>query len=114
MAPMDDHRALSFTQPWAEVILHGGKLVENRQRWPACHYRGPILIHAAKDLARGALVGRARIVGVARKQADIPHDQLRWWQGGFALLLADVEPLERPIPWPGALGLFRVPAAELP
>jgi hypothetical protein len=41
-------KALSLTQPWAQVILHHGKRVENRQAWRNCSYRGPILLHAAK------------------------------------------------------------------
>lgn len=35
--------------------------------------------------------------------------ELRWWQGGHAIVLADVEALEEPIPWRGALGLWRAP-----
>lgn len=40
-------KALSIRQPWAWAILNAGKRVENRS-WQACHYRGPLLIHAAK------------------------------------------------------------------
>ena len=40
-------KALSLTQPWADVILEQGKRVENREKWIACKYRGPILLHAA-------------------------------------------------------------------
>lgn len=41
-------RALSLTQPWAWLVVHGGKLVENRV-WNTRH-RGPFLIHAAKAM----------------------------------------------------------------
>lgn len=37
---------LSIRQPWAWLICQGIKTVENRT-W-ATHYRGPLLIHAAK------------------------------------------------------------------
>lgn len=40
-------KALSIRQPWAWAILHAGKRIENRD-WRSCHYRGPLLIHAAK------------------------------------------------------------------
>jgi hypothetical protein len=39
-------KALSLWQPWAWLIIHGGKDVENR-RWPT-RYRGPLLVHASK------------------------------------------------------------------
>lgn len=38
--------ALSIRQPWAWLIVHGPKRIENRE-WPT-RYRGPILIHASK------------------------------------------------------------------
>jgi hypothetical protein len=42
--------ALSIRQPWASLILKGGKDIENRD-WPT-KYRGRILIHAAKGMTR--------------------------------------------------------------
>lgn len=39
-------KALSGRQPWWWAILHAGKRIENR-KWNT-HYRGPILLHAAK------------------------------------------------------------------
>jgi hypothetical protein len=83
------HTALSLRQPWAWMVVHGGKTIENR-RWNTAR-RGPVLIHAAKGMTRaeyddavdfaadvnpelvvppradllfGGIVGRARIVGV--------------------------------------------------
>ena len=169
-------KALSFTPPWPNAILHLGKRIENRQ-WRGCSYRGPILLHAAKGIGtrddfdegvetilrieraqsgssfehvvrslgvvddaanwwrpglstlRGGICGRARIVDVidpmpARSgppdqswEAWVSRggdpDQRRWWFGGFALVLDDVEPLPFR-PWPGALGLFEVPDSEVP
>ncbi|MCU0912991.1 MAG: ASCH domain-containing protein [Planctomycetes bacterium] len=43
-------RALSIWQPWAWLIIHGGKDIENRS-WPT-YYRGPLLIHASKKPPR--------------------------------------------------------------
>ena len=43
-------RALSIWQPWAWLIIHGGKDIENRG-WATWH-RGPLLIHASKKPPR--------------------------------------------------------------
>jgi hypothetical protein len=143
-------KALSFWQPWCEVILEHGKRIENRERWSACNYRGPILIHAAKTFGGavafhetvkrlvsmgaveglplclnrrgewapdatanlGGIVGRANIVGVVKDSSDIARqglgDQLRWWHGGFALVLDNVQRLPF-VPWKGKQGFFEVP-----
>ena len=42
-------KAISIRQPWAWLIVHGYKDIENRT-WATKH-RGPILIHAGKTLA---------------------------------------------------------------
>ncbi|MCP4248070.1 MAG: ASCH domain-containing protein [bacterium] len=40
-------KALSVNQPWAWLIIHGGKWIENRTwRTP---YRGPLAIHAGRS-----------------------------------------------------------------
>lgn len=41
-------RALSLTQPWAWLVVHGGKDIENRT-WNT-KFRGEFLIHAAKGM----------------------------------------------------------------
>lgn len=40
--------ALSLRQPWAWLVVHGGKTIENR-RWNTKH-RGVFLIHASKGM----------------------------------------------------------------
>jgi hypothetical protein len=45
-------RALTVQQPWAWAIVHGGKDVENRTRNLAGSYRGPVAIHAGKQVSR--------------------------------------------------------------
>lgn len=42
-------RILTVRQPWAWAIIQGQKDVENRTRNIAGSYRGPVLIHAAKQ-----------------------------------------------------------------
>ena len=41
-------KALTLTQPWAWLVVHGGKDIENRT-WNTKH-RGAFLIHAAKGM----------------------------------------------------------------
>lgn len=120
-------KALSIRQPWAWLIVHGYKDVENRT-W-ATRYRGPFLVHAglaldpgydravalakelgiavpaASELARGAVVGRARIIDCVDRSPS------PWFEGPWAFVLAGAEPIE-PVPLRGMLGLFNVP--ELP
>jgi hypothetical protein len=43
-------KALSIRQPWAWMIVHGWKDVENRD-WPT-RVRGRILVHASKGMTR--------------------------------------------------------------
>lgn len=172
-------KALSLTQPWADVIVEEDKRLENRvDRGPwraGCSYRGPVLLHAAIGLGTrralaetiqlvrsagvpqsfiderfervigpstglgywrprpklrlGGFVGLAKIVdalddrptiyGGFSKHIDFLErtrpdfkNQRRFWFGGFALVLADVEPLPF-VPWSGALGLFNVDLRKL-
>ena len=43
-------KALSFRQPWAELILQGRKTIDLRT-WPT-YYRGRLVIHASKQVER--------------------------------------------------------------
>ena len=122
-------KCLSVRQPWAWLIIHGGKDVENRA-WRT-HYTGPLLIHAAKtpgrpasaeiyrittlcgidpvsgnvNLLYGAIIGRVHLAGCING-SDSP------WSipGDWHWLLADPEPLG-PIPYQGRQGLFDVEVA---
>ena len=124
-------KALSIRQPWAWLILHAGKDIENRD-WQTT-FRGRILIHAGKgmtvtefadamdfyedrildrklwampkidELARGALVGSVEVVGMTA-QSDSP-----WFFGTYGWQLRNPIAFKKPIPWKGALGLFEVP-----
>ena len=129
-------RTLSIRQPWAWLILHGGKDVENRD-WPTT-FRGRILVHASKGMTRdewerawafaagsgaspkaveagitrdtirrGGIVGSVEIVDCVTVCAS------RWFMGSHGFLLANPLPLPF-VPWTGRLGFFDVPLAELP
>lgn len=128
-------KALSLRQPWAWLVTHGGKDIENR-RW-ATRYRGPFFVHAAKgmtlaeyedavrfvvrvagvDLARhmpdpeqlerGGIVGRASLVDVIPPCLTFPcaHPWHMEKQHGFVLEGAEPLPFR---PLGGALGFFAV------
>lgn len=118
--------ALSVRQPWAWMIIHGHKRIENRT-WKT-YYRGPLLIHAAgsmlmsdyriaaayakergvivpavTELDRGGIVGRCEMIDC------VDHSRSKWFEGPFGFVLKDAEPL----PFAkvaGQLGFFRVDA----
>ncbi len=66
-------------------------------------------------LPRGVIVGRCRAVGhmspahgtlpCSNSDIVLTEDDLRWWMGGYALILADVEPTKW-VPCRGMLGLW--------
>jgi hypothetical protein len=125
-------RALSLTQPWAWLVVHAGKNVENR-RWNT-KFRGPFLIHAAKamthdqyydavafvagldldlpvpepkQLARGGIVGVANLATVIHPLRPTEMaDRLPWHmpeQFGFVLDASRPLPF---LPCKGALGFW--------
>ena len=118
-------KALSIRQPWAWLILQGGKDIENRS-WPT-KFRGRVLVHAAKGmtlkeydeavdivkqinpqiivpslpLQRGGIIGSVEIVDCVR-QSESP-----WFFGPCGFVLRDPKLLPfRPLK--GALGFFNV------
>lgn len=125
-------KALSIRQPWAWLIVHGYKPVENRT-WRT-HFRGQFLIHAsagmtrsdytsAKDLAQrngvaiprellefGGIVGMANLTDCHSRNDGswIPGvGESPWFFGPYGFVLRDAKPLPfRPLP--GKLGFFEV------
>jgi ASCH domain-containing protein len=113
-------KIISVRQPWAGLIVHGIKDVENRT-WPT-RYRKPFLIHAALrtdavtadeierrfaarvplDLPLGAIVGVATIVDCVRKHPS------KWFQGPHGFALTDARPLPF-LKYKGALSLRDAP-----
>ncbi len=125
-------KALSIRQPWAWLIAHGYKDIENRDWYAA--YRGALAIHAGKGMTRaeyeGALdtidyvgrtdiilppfeqLARGGVVGVATLTGCVSSSSSRWFFGRYGLVLADARPLPC-VPFKGALGFFDVPDALL-
>lgn len=135
-------KVLSLRQPWAWMVVAGGKNIENR-RWNT-RFRGEFLIHAAKgmtreeyedavafarevnpfmvpprigEVQRGGIVGRARLVDVIPPCGE---DSLFYkpcshpWHmpAQYGFVLADVERLDF-VPMRGELGFFEDPRSRV-
>ena len=127
-------KAITVHQPWAWLIVHGGKTIENRT-WPT-RYRGPLLIHASARRSplelETALIWVQRNVGddVARRvppafpvprlqfgafvgvvdlvdvRPAAAHEADRWHMPGYwGWVLANPRPVE-PARWPGQQSLW--------
>ena len=118
--------ALSIRQPWAWLILHAGKNIENRN-WPTA-VRGRVLVHAAKGctaaefenadlhcvlndlprppaldlLARGGIVGSVEVVDCVKAHPS------PWFAGSYGFVLRDPKPASFVV-FRGQLGFFDVP-----
>lgn len=115
-------KALSIRQPWAWLIVHGDKDIENRT-WRT-KFRGPVLIHAGKKIDRvaydiltdsgidlppienletGGIIGQTEIVDCVN-ESDSP-----WFSGPpkYGFVLANSRPV-RFRPCKGQLGFFTV------
>jgi hypothetical protein len=117
--------ALTVRQPWAWLIIHGGKDIENR-RWKT-NVRGRVLIHAAKgmtrneyydawdyaddigvevpdidviNLQRGCIIGSVEIVDCV-SQCPSP-----WFMGPYGFVLRDPQILPHES-CRGALGFWK-------
>lgn len=135
-------KALSLRQPWAWLVVHAGKHIENR-RWNT-RFRGQFLIHAAKgmtvqeyadavkfardaafqgaippaaEIERGGIVGVATIFDVIPPCSDARECLLtrshRWHMPEqFGFVLRGVTP----VPFralKGSLGFFEVATPQL-
>jgi hypothetical protein len=119
-------KCISLRQPWAWAVIHGGKDIENRH-WET-HYRGPILIHAAKNmtpdeyLEAGLFMGlhgiqvsvpestslpRGGIIGAVRITDSVTHSESPWFMGPHGFVLTDPQPLPF-LPLRGQLNIFSV------
>lgn len=126
-------KALSIRQPWAWLIINGGKDIENRS-WPT-RLRGRILVHASKgmtrdeyrsvddlltvssmrtlgiklpafeELERGGIVGSVEIAGL------VSESKSPWFFGPYGFVLQNPRPMPF-IQFKGALGFFDIPGMQ--
>lgn len=124
-------KALSFRQPWAELVLQGRKTLDLRAY--STSYRGRIAIHASQtvdreaclaqgvdpgELARGSIVGTVELVDIipmdettyeVRRSEHLASRHFR--PGMFGWALANPERLPEPVPTRGRMNLFTVDLA---
>ena len=121
-------KALSLWQPWAQLIVIGGKSIETRH-WPT-KVRGKIAVHAARretdrretdisfnitDLPLGAVVGTVEIIDCFHieelygSKYDTPMERSYgdWAKGRFGWVLSDPTVFEIPIKAPGHQGFWQ-------
>mgnify|MGYP002781223570 CR=1 FL=1 len=121
-------KAITLHQPWASIIVGGHKTIENRSWRPdPSHIGSYIALHAGRtfdyfdayllhrkfgifcDDAKcptGAVIGVALLLDVV-EDSDDP-----WFCGPYGWLLQNVTPI-KPVPCPGARGLWNVPEGVL-
>jgi len=117
-------KVIVIRQPWAWLIVHGFKDIENRS-W-ATRYRGTLLIHASAGLPtkrnleeirrfarkRGAELPeeleRGGIVGMVQLEDCVTGSRSKWFEGPVGWVLSHPKKL-RLIPLKGRLGLFDPP-----
>lgn len=132
--------ALSIRQPWAWLIVHGFKDIENRD-WPT-NFRGRLLVHAGQTMARryydevceelqqlGQGLGPCLLPPTMPAYEDLPrggfvgwthvtdccqHHPSPWKQdGSHGFVLRDSSPIPF-VPFKGRLGFFNVPKVAVP
>ena len=120
-------KCLSVSQPFADLIISGKKIIELRN-WNT-KFRGEFLIHAPikirtkdcrlkinKKLVTGAIVGKAELYDVKKydlikeiKKDQKYHFASKKFNGKtFGFMLRNSKPFRIPIPWKGQLGFFDV------
>ena len=104
-------KALSLRQPWASMVADGRKTIETRT-WRT-NYRGLLAIHASArpyaDLPTGGIIAVATLYDCRPMEAaDEGAACIALYEGAYAWLLADVQPVEL-IPCKGMLGLWTPP-----
>ena len=113
-------KALTIRQPWAWAIVHAGKDIENRS-WNT-RLRGTIAVHAgfnyekAAELPRGVRIPpedeiiRGAIIGTVDVIDVVDRHRSKWFEGPFGFVLQNPRPLAKPVPCPGKLSFWEVPA----
>ena len=88
-------KAVSIRQPWAWAIIHGGKDIENRA-W-ATRSRGPLLIHAGKNMRLSAF---GELCSYLNEEAIEPPKRSQLLFGGIVGIVELVDCVEdHSSPW---------------
>ncbi len=111
-------KCLSVSQPFADLIISGKKIIELR-KWNT-NFRGEFLIHAPlkinKKLVTGAIIGKAELyeVKIYNSIKEIKADQKfhlaskNFHDRTYGFMLKNIKSFRIPIPCKGQLGFFEV------
>ena len=121
-------KCLSVSQPFADLIISGKKIIELR-KWNT-NFRGEFLIHAPlkirtedckrlkinKKLVTGAIIGKAELyeVKIYNSIKEIKTDQKfhlaskNFHDRTYGFMLKNSKSLRIPIPYKGQLGFFEI------
>jgi hypothetical protein len=128
---MDSLLALSIRQPWAWLVAHGYKDIENRD-WQT-HVRGWVLVHAAGrlpakwDWSANALFAAKRgvqipchrgvelgcLVGVMRIDDCVTTHSSRWFTGPYGFVIGRAAAFLAPVSCAGSLKYFRIDSLQI-
>lgn len=118
-------KLLTIHQPWAWLIVHGMKDIENRDWFT--HWTGRLGIHAGKSrasLASGIQFARnlqidvpeselvfGALIGTVDLVACVTKSKSPWWNKGsqHGFVLSNPKLLREPIPMGGKIGFFPLP-----
>lgn len=113
-------RALSIRQPWAWLIIHGGKDIENRT-WKTT-LRERIYVHAGKAIDYNAIryvkehfpniklpakFETGGVIGEVTIADCVTEHDSPWFEGPFGFVLKNPKPMKF-INLKGKLGFFKV------
>jgi hypothetical protein len=119
-------KAITVKPVWAWAIIYAGKNIENRS-WPT-HFRGPVAIHASKNMSRSEYeeaknlvpprwrnklpayedLPRGVIIGVVEIVDCVTESKSPWYLGDYGFVLKNRRPV-KPIPCSGALSFWNLP-----
>jgi hypothetical protein len=114
-------KAITIKQPWAWLIIHGDKDIENR-KWYTDHV-GKVFIHASQSFDQDGFEYVQRkglwqfnnserfykggIVGIVELSGCTKFDPSEWFEGPYGFLLANPKPVKF-TPCRGQLGIWDI------
>lgn len=123
-------KALSVRQPWAWLIVHAGKNIENRN-WPT-KFRGQFLVHASQTMSKADYdevadwlachselrhitlppfnkLERGGFIGSVEITDCVTGSRSPWFFGTYGFVLRNAQPMPFK-PFKGQLNFFDIPA----
>jgi hypothetical protein len=120
-------KALTIRQPWAWLLIHGTKNIENRDWYT--RVRGPLAIHAAKGMThleyicavdfvrhidpaladcipKSSELIKGAVIGTMVLRDCVTVSRSKWFEGKYGFVLDSPEPFLDPVPCRGTLGFW--------